>query len=139
VPLYVPDIVPLPVASGGTGDTGSAWSSSSLVLTTHINSSAGTITAASGTLLSKTIGKIYFFNITIVVTTNGTGSGQINVTMPITSRAANAAIGLNTTTNALLVSRINGSGSTMGIIKYDGTYPVVSGDSLVICGAIEIS
>jgi hypothetical protein len=123
----------------GAAIDNTAWSSSSLVLTTHINSSGGTITAASGTLRSKTIGKTYHFEITILVTTNGTGSGQINVTMPVTSTANNAMVGLNMTTNALLIGRINASGTVIGVIKYDGTYPVVSGDTFTITGVIEIN
>jgi len=69
----------LPVANGGTGDAGAAW-------TTY----APTITAATGTFTSVSaagsylqIGKLVHFIVAITITTVGTASGRINLPLPV--------------------------------------------------------
>jgi hypothetical protein len=125
----------LAVANGGTGNTGGAWSTSSPTVT----AGSGTLTSASASLRSMTIGKLYTFSLTVTVTTNGTGATQINVAMPVTATAFCSASAYNATTNIGLIARMSASGTTLAITKYDGTYPVADGQSLVVSGVIEIN
>lgn len=68
----------VPVASGGTGDTGTAWTSAAATLACG----AGSLTSATGTFRYKTLGKTVFIQLKIVITTVGTCSGNILATLP---------------------------------------------------------
>jgi hypothetical protein len=70
----------LPVANGGTGDTGTAWTSYTPTVTSQTNSPP---TSVSATGLYKTIGKTVHVQVQIVITTNGTASGNIYFTLPV--------------------------------------------------------
>ena len=75
------DFSPLPVANGGTGDTGTAWST----YTPTIGAQSGAFTSVSAAGRSKTIGKTVFVQITVTVTTVGSAAGYITATLPATT------------------------------------------------------
>lgn len=126
----------LPVANGGTGNTGGSWSTSSPAITCG---GGGPPTTSSATLRSETIGKKYFFEVTVLVTTLGPCTTQLNIAMPVTSTALNALSGLNSVTNVTHLGRINAGGTNLGVIKYDGMLGISSGDSIAVSGVIEIN
>lgn len=122
----------LPVANGGTGDTGTAWSSS----TPALSCGSGTLTSATGTLRVKTIGKTLFFNYRLVITTNGTCATNISFTMPNTSQVMIYIWGLNETTG----TRLRGTYATTTFTMFTetGAYPGADANTLVFNGTAEI-
>lgn len=126
----------LQVANGGTGDTGTAWST----YTPTVTPSAGSITTYSAAGRYKTIGKTMFLNVVITITTNGTGSGLLSATMPpgFTAAAASSFSGVESAVlgHALRVNIASGA-SSMVMTKYDNTYPGANGHVLVINGVVE--
>jgi hypothetical protein len=127
----------LPVANGGTGDTGTAWTAW-----------APTVTAGSGTFTTlgtvtaryKQLGKTVFFYISIPITTNGTAAGFVQATLPFTAAnfayqmvigRENAAVGFS------CAGRIPQNTSTVQITKYDATYPGADGYQVDVAGQYE--
>ena len=81
----------LPVANGGTGDTGTAWTT----YTPTLAASAGAFVTATASGAYKTIGKTLFIRLAVVVTDVGTASGYMTLTAPVgvTPFADNQALG----------------------------------------------
>lgn len=129
----------IPVANGGTGDTGTAWST----YTPTISCGAGSLTSATATGRFKTLGKTVFVQIVGTITTNGTCSGRIDLTLPVSAVAATkfVLVGLETgVTNKQLQGLIGGSGAGAANVRfYDGTYPGADGAVVVISGVYESS
>lgn len=119
----------LGVASGGTGDTGTAWTS----YTPTITPGSGSFTSASATGGYKTVGKTVFFTVTVTITTAGTGTGVITLSTPTgtTARTANSScmetVKTGSRGSAIQVAAV----STMTLQTYNaGTF--VSGDGTTI-------
>lgn len=68
----------LPVANGGTGDTGTAWST----YTPTVTCGSGTITAYTASGRYKFIGKTAYAQVNVNITTLGTCTGALSLTMP---------------------------------------------------------
>lgn len=93
--------LPISVANGGTGDTGTAWSTYTPTLT----AGTGSFTSASAAGRYKQLGKTVFCHVTITVTTVGTGlNPKFNV--PITPLDYNKVtfIGTERATKGVVVS-----------------------------------
>ena len=73
----------LPVANGGTGNAGGAWTAYTPVIT----ASTGSFTTVSATGYYQVIGKTCFVSVNITITTVGSASGLIYATLPFTSAA----------------------------------------------------
>jgi hypothetical protein len=130
----------LPVANGGTGDTGTAWASYT-----------PTITCASGSLTTlafrtgqwKQIGKTVHVRIQIGITTNGTCAGAVIASMP--TPTVQQSLSFNT--GDMVGAVANGSilrgeccltgTQNMYIYKYDGTYPGADGAIMSVSGTYE--
>lgn len=130
--------LPLSVANGGTGDTGTAWTGYVPVITSGV----GTLTTASGTGRYKLLGKTCFITITVNITTNGTGSSTILATLPAGLTANNAGNYILTgrelvVTGLALTSTLQANQSSMTIMKYDNAYPGVNGAVLIVSGTFE--
>lgn len=98
----------LPVANGGTGDTGTAWTQ-----TTPAVSCGGTpgAFAATSVLRIKTIGKTAFFNLAITVTNVGTGTAPLTVTLPYASPSPVTAIfAVDSNNGGVYYGAVNSSG-----------------------------
>lgn len=123
-------------ASGGSGDIGTAWT----VYAPSITTSVGTITAL-GTVSGryKKTGKTVFFQVSIAITTNGTGAGYVLATLPFTAAAFEYTLAgaESNTTGVQLRGLIPSSGTQVRITKYDATYPGADGYRLVISGVYE--
>lgn len=122
----------LPVANGGTGDTGSAWTET----TPTVTSSGGTLTTVSCTFRYKTVGKTLSFIATVVITNAGTGTGNLQFALPVTPKQTAAGGGKEI---AAVGFQLNWqtSASNMVIAKYDNTTIIGSGRTCVISGVME--
>lgn len=129
---------PLSQAQGGTGDSGSAWTAAGL---SSIIATTGTLTTASGTVRYKIMGKTVFYNLSVSITNNGTGSGTLQIGgLPFTLRAAAAqmALGRENAVNGKVCCFVGG-GTGGSILNYDNTYPGVNGALLIINGVGELN
>lgn len=122
--------VPVSVANGGTGDTGTAWST----YTPTITSQTGTITTSSAGGRYKQLGKTVILQIDITITTVGTGAGSVIATLPFTA-AANNYCGSSREYNstgksggALLLA----SGTTLSAIDSSPSTYLASGAKILI-------
>lgn len=128
--------LPLAAALGGTGDTGTAFTA----YTPTVTASSGTITTATASGRYKVLGKAIFLEVQVNITTNGTGAGVLNATLPggITPAANFILAGRELAVNGQMLSgTIQTSGTTIGIMKYDNTYPGANGAVLVLSGIYE--
>jgi hypothetical protein len=130
----------LAVANGGTGDTGTAWST----YTPSVTAAAGTITTL-GTVAGryKQLGKTLILYVDIPITTNGTGSGSITCPLPagMTFKSIDAPIygrDAGVTGNAL-TSFTSAGAANFGILFYNNAYPGANGARLIVHGVFEIA
>ena len=124
----------LPVANGGTGDTGSAWTSTSPTVT----AGSGSFTTVSCAFNYKVIGKICMFWASIVITNAGTAGGDILFTLPVTPVATQAGAGKETAAVGFQLNWQNVS-TVMHIAKYDNTSIIASGRTCTISGTLELA
>jgi hypothetical protein len=106
------------------------------------------VSSTSGTITSYTINSAVYSQIKadlvsiiidVTITNNGTGATVLNITLPPEFTAiSGAANGRCFITSA---HSISGTISSTGIfiIKYDGTYPVTTGDRFIITGQYQIT
>lgn len=123
------------VAQGGTGDSGTAWTT----YTPTVGSLSGTITTASASGRYKTIGKSVFIEISVTITTNGTGAGYVSASLPVTSAAAEYLVPgrEKAVTGVTLNGAIGVSSSVMAITDYANNYPGADGRVLLMTGVYE--
>jgi hypothetical protein len=128
------------VANGGTGDTGTAWST----YTPTVIATVGTITtlgAVSGRY--KQLGKTLFISVTAAITTNGTGAGAISISFPggMTSAASTQLLHgrEDNATGSALQGVVYSGASVILAFTYNNGYPGGSGYSLSLTGVIEIA
>lgn len=126
----------LPVANGGTGDTGTAWTT----YTPTLGSGTGSLTSASATGRYKSVGKTVFVEMTITITTNGTAGAFVTATLPAGMTAvADTFFGgkARAVSGKLVGSAVQATGGTLAIGNYDNTYPGANGEIIVISGVFE--
>ncbi len=99
----------LVAANGGTGDTGTAWST----YTPSPTCSGGTITTNSAR--SKSLGKTVFWQIELTVATGpcNTTSAQMTFTLPSTAQSAGSAAGWENAGGVSVFCSVPASSSTM--------------------------
>ena len=123
------------VQSTGLLWNNAAWTS----YTPTVTATAGSFTTVSATGKYTRIGKLCVTQINVVITTNGTASGQMIVTAPFTSNNSfgtnfvgagreNQSVGFSVT------PRISSNDSSFYIGKVDGSYP--GGNSYTISATI---
>jgi hypothetical protein len=125
----------LPVANGGTGDTGTAWAT----YTPTISTGTGSLTTATTAGRFKQIGKTVFFQATVTITTNGTGASNIQLGLPTAAAAFKYPVSgyESGVTGKQLSGIINPSSSMVVVNFYDGMYPGGNGSAPVINGIYE--
>lgn len=124
----------LPSANGGV-DT-SAWST----YTPTVTANTGTFTTVSATGRFKTVGKTVHVAISITDTTNGTASVFVIATLPVAPLSINSFVlsGFNGGTGLSIVGNVvTTSGGTVNIFKYDGTFPIATGQTMWLSGIYE--
>jgi hypothetical protein len=127
----------LGVAYGGTGDTGTAWTS----YTPTVAAGGGAFTSAAATGRYKQLGKTVFFSIIVTITTNGSANTYFTVTAPVAaiSIANNyQAVSCSEATTGLVGRAVMGPGAAIVYVqKYDGTYFGADGYIINITGCYE--
>ncbi len=125
----------LPVANGGWGDAGVAWSVSNPVVT----SGTGSITSYNSSLRLKAVGKTKFFNLVVNIVTVGTAGDDIRVALPFSCVAESAFGGRETgiTGSALTGNIGNIAADTLQIRRYDNTFIGANGSRYVFSGVVE--
>lgn len=127
------------VAQGGTGDTGTAWTSYTPTVTTF---SGAITTLGAVSARYKTIGKTMFWSASVEITTNGTGGGCVYITLPggTTTATGGVVVGAeNSVTGTMVQGRYNSGVSTIPVFTYNNLYPGGSGYTLLLSGVIEIA
>lgn len=125
----------LPVANGGTADTGTAWTTYTPTLTCGVGSATSTNTGR-----YKQLGKTMFIELRVQVTAVGTCTTSATLNLPTGTAAADFALhgwdyGLTgVTQNALLLS----GGTTFALKDHTSGFPIATNAVLVYSGVIEI-
>lgn len=124
--------------NGTTGQSGKACASGTwptYAVTVTCLTGTGTITAL-GHYLRQ--GRQITLDIGIAVTNNGTCAGNWTINAPVTAGVFSSALNMrNGTTGATGNCGLAAGTTTMLCNKYDGSYPAVTGDPVVISGAYE--
>jgi hypothetical protein len=113
---------------GTSGNAFTAW-------TPTVSSSAGSITTKSGSGVYTQVGKTVHLRAVLSIITNGTGSGSISFTLPVTAIDTFAAVGAgreNNVTGKMLQVYLAGSTTLASVVNYDNTYPAGNGYSLLV-------
>lgn len=124
----------LPSANGGT-DT-AAWTT----YTPTITAATGTFTTVSATGRHKVVGKTVHVEISITDTTNGTAAGNVVATLPFAPLSTNTFVlaGFNGSSGVASMGNVStAAGGTVNIFKYDGTFPLATGQTLWLSGIYE--
>jgi hypothetical protein len=103
--------------------------------TPTVSSSAGVLTSASGSGVYTRIGKTVHLRAVLSIVTNGTGSGSISFTIPVTAKNTFAAVGSgreNNVTGKQLQVYLAGSTTVASVVDYNNVYPAGNGYSLLI-------
>jgi len=106
-----------------------------------IASSAGAITSYSVVSAKARIaGKKWECFIEVSITNNGTGSGTITATLPVTPATILSGTGRNSTTGGkqLEIFGRAASGAVLSIVDYSGAYPAATGDTLRFWGNCDL-
>lgn len=120
------------VPYGGTGDTGTAWTSYTPVL----SCGSGTLTSASATGRYKTLGKTVFVQVSILITTNGTCATNIQATLPFLGNGAYLLAGREGSATGKALNAIVAT-TVVIITNYDNTYPGADGGVVQASGVYE--
>lgn len=125
----------LPVANGGTGYTGGAWTS----YTPTVSAQSGTFTTTSATGSYLQIGKIVFFQLSVSITTNGTAATSVQATLPVTPASSDFAwVGRATGISGKLLIAYNQIAiGSVSMQNYDATYPGANGEVLKVSGTYQ--
>jgi hypothetical protein len=119
--------------------TGLLWNNAAwTTYTPNVIATAGTFTTVSATGRHTRVGKLCITQINVVITTNGTASGQMIVSAPFTSANSgtqyvgsgreNQSVGFSVT------ARIGSNDNSFYVTKVDGAYP--GGNSYTISATI---
>lgn len=134
------------IAGGGAGakygGAGDIYVDDWISYTPTITSGSGALTAASGSGMYRARGNTLEYKITATITTNGTGAGNIQATLPWSSASsAGVSTGVGRATlisGKMLQTLVTASSSKVIIHNYDNTYPASTGEVLVISGNYKI-
>ena len=119
-----------------TGANSSIVDVSSELFTPVITSSTGTITTYTASGTYKRLGDFAEFYISINITDNGTGSGYLTATIPITTTGGILS-GRDFGVGGYLLSG-QSVGSSVTVRKYDNAYPAASGSTIQLSGILKI-
>lgn len=101
---------------------------------------AGTFTTVSAALSYTRIADRVLFDVTVTITTNGTASADVRVTLPFTAASNATAVGRETAVGGKeLAGTIAAAGNTVIITNYDNTYPGGTGTVLTVSGVFRVA
>lgn len=95
----------LPVANGGTGETGTAWSQT----TPTVTPGSGAFTTVSSILRVKTIGKVTHVSCVVTVTAVGTAANSFSVPVPLAANQLSPMGSINNNTGVSFPAYVVGS------------------------------
>lgn len=105
--------------------------------TETVTAAAGAFTTVAGAGRYLKSGKTVLFTFTVTITTNGTASGAINVSLPVAAQAATFNFSGREITNGALAMIWTPDTTSLRIRKYDNTYLGADGDVITISGSYE--
>ena len=121
---------PLPVALGGTGDTGSAWITASPTPT----ATSGTFTSASVDFRYKQIGKTVIYQGHLTITTIGSASGFAVIPLPVANAARVFPVATTRRTSTSVFGSINVHAGTSLSVDLTGA---IDGSHIEFAGVYE--
>ena len=124
----------LPVLYGGTGDTGTAWSTYSATATGTFGAIGGNSTTTGA---QKSLGKTQFFSISSVLASATVGVGGISINAPATANRATVVTGWNVTDGYGVTGSLAANSTTITILPYNGSFTSCSGKTIVLAGVYE--
>lgn len=99
---------------------------------------SGTLTSYSASGNYTKIGNRVFVSIQVVMTDNGTGANSLDVSLPFTVGAISAFSGQNASNINAIAGNVGVGATVVRIGKYDGSYPVATGEVLRISGNYSV-
>lgn len=113
-----------------------AWDIAKTTFTPAISATTGSITTASASGSYQRRGKFLHIDLSITVTTNGTGAGAVVASIPFT--CVNGVLnGRENTTSGVQVTGVT-SGSNVLIRAYNNSYPAANGSTFQLSGILEL-
>lgn len=107
--------------------------------TPTVTASVGTFTTVSATGVYTKIGRVCWYTVIIVITTNGTAAGLVRATLPFTSTSDETAYGRETqATGMSLNGEVSSGGTVVSIADYTGAYPGGSSRRLRVSGRFNV-
>jgi hypothetical protein len=107
--------------------------------TPTVSSNFGALTSYTANGTYTRIGNRVCYELQIVVTDNGTGSGSLLYQLPFTQAKSHTAIGVNLTTfNSCLGSSVSDTSINNYLTYYNGLYPVATGQQINISGTYRV-
>lgn len=134
-------MIPLQVKDGGTGDSGTPWSSA--VVT--VAPTSGSYTNASATMWYKLLGKTMYMTIAVNLVTIGTGTGYMLISIPYMS-ARDASLSSVASTGSIfdasnltaMTAAIPSGSSVIKVSFYNNATSFASNEVFRISGVMEI-
>jgi hypothetical protein len=74
-----------------------------------------------------------------VITSNGTGSGAIIISMPFTVTGAFILSGRGAGVSGKMLQGYVSNGSSLAVYNYDGSYPGANGETIVLSGTLRLA
>lgn len=106
--------------------------------TVSVSAGSGTFTTVTAVGRYKKRGRQVFINLRITITTVGTASGTVNASLPVVAGPIVQCLsGKETANNVSVHGEIAAGGSTLLILKYDGTTVAASSRVVVVTGVYE--
>lgn len=104
-----------------------------------VGAGAGTITTASAGGRYLQLGKLMAVNLSVSITTNGTGSSYVTASLPGPSSGIGTVFAGRETnlTGKMLQGVISAGSASLIILNYDNTYPGANGAGFVLGGVYE--
>jgi hypothetical protein len=135
-------ISPKPLITSDILGTGGIYAGAGQILVDAWRSYTPTVTAQTGTITTvgdvvanyKVIGSTVYVTLDITITTNGTGAGDLRVTLPYGTPATHSTgSGKETVTGGKgLMAWIQAGASYVLITNYDNTYPVTDTSRVIV-------
>lgn len=111
--------------------------------TSAVTATVGTITSASGAVHWRKLGRFVYVNVSVFITTNGSGATSVVCTLPPNAGLANSKnwflTGRNRTTGTQIIGEVPSGSSNVIITRYDGAYPGANSTELQLSGYYEVS
>jgi len=144
---YDNEVVPTHTMLCGIADNGGVfggflYNETWLTYTPTISAASGSLSSASGAMRYRRIGKQIFFTCDLFITTNGSATTAVQITLPPSGGTVSAknfyATGRNATSGGALNVLILANSQTALIRKYDDSYPGANSTLLEFSGMYEV-